>query len=99
AKPAATSAKPAATAATAKPAKPAATAKPATATKPAKPAKPGLADDAAPGDPSRPLLASVDAGKIAVVLFWNKNASDDRATRRGLRSIDLHGGKVVASAV
>jgi hypothetical protein len=105
AKPSATSAKPAATAATAKratsakPAKPAATAKPATAPKPATPAKPGLADDAAPGDPSRPLLAAVDAGKIAVVLFWNKNASDDRATRRGLRSIDLHGGKVVASAV
>ena len=109
AKPSTTSAKPGATAA--KPgatvAKPA-TAKPATAAKPAKPvapavvakpAKPGLAADAAPGDPSRPLLASVDAGKVVVVLFWNKNASDDRATRRGLRSIDLHGGKVVASAV
>jgi len=74
-----------------------ATAKPSAAS--AKPAKPGLADDAAPGDPSRPLLASVDAGKVVVVLFWNRNASDDRATRRGLRSIDLHGGKVVASAV
>jgi hypothetical protein len=74
-------------------------AKPAAAAKPAKPAKPGLADDAAPGDPSRPLLASVDAGKVAVVLFWSKNASDDRATRRALRTIDLHGGKVVASAV
>jgi hypothetical protein len=109
----ATAAKPAATSATAKPAKPA-TAKPAKAAKPvapaavakpakpvapatvAKPAKPGLA---APGDPSRPLLASVDAGKVVVVLFWNKNASDDRATRRALRAIDLHGGKVVASAV
>lgn len=91
AKPSATSAKPAAAA------KPSAAAKPAAA--PAKPAKPGLADDAAPGDPSRPLLASVDAGKVAVVLFWNANAADDRATRRGLRSIDLHGGKVVASAV
>ena len=43
------------------------------------PAKPGLADDAAPGDPSGPLLASVDAGKVVVLLFWNKNASDDRA--------------------
>jgi hypothetical protein len=85
-KPSAKSAKPAASAA-----KPAA--------KPAKPALPGLADDAAPGDPSRPLLASVDAGKVVVVLFWNKNASDDRATRRALRSIDLHRGKVVASAV
>jgi hypothetical protein len=104
-KPSATAAKPGATSATAKPAKPA---KPAAAAKPAKPvapaavakpAKPGLADDAAPGDPSRPLLASVDAGKVVVVLFWNKSASDDRATRRALRAIDLHGGKVVASAV
>jgi hypothetical protein len=104
-KPSATAAKPGATSATAKPAKPA---KPAAAAKPAKPvapaavakpAKPGLADDAAPGDPSRPLLASVDAGKVVVVLFWNKSASDDRATRRALRAIDLHSGKVVASAV
>jgi hypothetical protein len=99
----ATGAKPTAAAATPKAAKAAKPAKAAPAAKPAaavaKPAKPGLADDAAPGDPSRPLLASVDAGKVVVVLFWNKNASDDRATRRGLRSVDLHGGKVVASAV
>jgi hypothetical protein len=94
-KPSAKSAKPAASAKSAKPA--ASAAKP--AAKPAKPALPGLADDAAPGDPSRALLASVDAGKVVVVLFWNKNASDDRATRRALRSIDLHRGKVVASAV
>ncbi|MGZ8635217.1 MAG: hypothetical protein ACXWZZ_15355 [Solirubrobacteraceae bacterium] len=67
--------------------------------KPAKPSPPGLADDAAPGDPSRPLLASVDAGKVVVLLFWNKHASDDRATRQGLRSVNLHHGKVVASAV
>ena len=69
------------------------------AAKPVKAAAPGLADDAVPGDPSRPLLASVDAGKVVVVLFWNKNASDDRATRQGLRSVNLHHGKVVASAV
>jgi hypothetical protein len=104
-KPSATAAKPGATSATATPAKAAKAAKPvapAAVAKPAKPvapAKPGLADDAAPGDPSRPLLASVDAGKVVVVLFWNKSASDDRATRRALRAIDLHGGKVVASAV
>jgi hypothetical protein len=96
-----------ATTSSAKPAaaKPAATAKPATgakapaAVKPVKPAKPGLAADAAPGDPSRPLLADVDAGKVAVVLFWNKKASDDRATRRALRDVDLHHGKVVTSAI
>jgi hypothetical protein len=68
-------------------------------TKPAKPAVPGLADDAVPGDPSHPLLASVDAGKVVVLLFWNKKASDDRATRKGLRSVNLHHGRVVASAV
>ena len=102
AKPGATAAKPGATSAKPATAKPATAAKPAKPVAPvavAKPAKPGLAADAAPGDPSRALLASVDAGKVVVVLFWNKNASDDRATRRGLRSIDLHGGKVVASAV
>jgi hypothetical protein len=91
-----TAAKPSST--TAKPSAPSAKA-PATSAKPVKAAKPGLADNAASGDPSGPLLASVDAGKVVVLLFWNKNASDDRATRQGLRSIDLHHGNVVASAV
>jgi hypothetical protein len=83
---------------TTKPSAPSAKA-PAASAKPVKPAKPGLADNAASGDPSGPLLASVDAGKVVVLLFWNKKASDDRATRQGLRSVDLHHGKVVASAV
>jgi hypothetical protein len=89
----------------AKPATSAAAAKPATgakapaAVKPVKPAKPGLAADAAPGDPSRPLLANIDAGKVAVVLFWNRAGSDDRATRTALRAVDRHHGKVVATAI
>jgi hypothetical protein len=62
-------------------------------------AKPGLAADAAPGDPSRPLLADVDNGKVAVVLFWNKAGSDDRATRVALRAVDRHHGKVVTKAI
>jgi hypothetical protein len=82
---------PAKAASAAKPAKPAA--------KPARPAKPGLADDAAPGDPSRPLLADVDAGKVVVVLFWNKEGADDRATRSALRAVDHHDGKVVTTAI
>ena len=70
------------------------------AVKPApKPAKPGLAADAAPGDPSRPLLADVDAGKVVVALFWNKEGSDDRATRRALRAVNHHHGKVVTTAI
>jgi hypothetical protein len=67
--------------------------------KPATAAKPGLADDAVDGDPSKPVLADVDAGKVAVVLFWNDKASDDRATRRALSEIDKHHGKVVTRAV
>jgi hypothetical protein len=58
------------------------------------PAKSALADD-----PSKAVLSAVDDGKVAVVLFWNKNASDDRATRRALRDVDLHHGKVIARAV
>lgn len=70
-----------------------------TPAKSGEPADKGLAADAVAGDPSKPLLADVDRGKVAVVLFWNKNASDDRATRRALRHVDLHHGKVVTTAV
>ena len=59
----------------------------------------GLAANAIAGDPSKAVLSAVDQGKVAVVLFWNKKASDDRATRRALRDVDLHHGKVVARAV
>jgi hypothetical protein len=77
-------------------------AQPAPAAAPAvkpKPAQSGLAADAAPGDPSRQILAQVDAGKVAVVLFWNAKGADDRATRNALRAVDRHHGKVVARAV
>jgi hypothetical protein len=67
--------------------------------KPAKPVAPGLAADAVAGDPSRSVLSAVDAGKVAVVLFWNRKASDDRATRQALRKVDLHHGKVLTRAI
>jgi hypothetical protein len=63
------------------------------------PATSDLAANAVAGDPSKAVLSAVDQGKVAVVLFWNKKASDDRATRRALRDVDLHHGKVVARAV
>jgi hypothetical protein len=75
------------------------TTQPGATTNGSEPTKPGLADDAVDGDPSKAVLSAVDAGKVAVVLFWNKNASDDRATRRALRDVDLHHGKVVTRAV
>jgi hypothetical protein len=65
----------------------------------AKPAAPSLAADAVAGDPSRSVLSAVDAGKVAVVLFWNSKASDDRATRRALRKVDRHHGNVVTRAI
>ena len=63
------------------------------------PAKPGLADDAAPGDPSRPLLASVDAGKVVVVaLLEQEGLRRPRHPPRPAHDRPAR-GKVVASAV
>jgi hypothetical protein len=73
-------------------------AQPGATSKPAAP-KSDLAADAVAGDPSKGVLSDVDKGKVAVVLFWNKKASDDRATRRALRDVDTHHGKVVTRAV
>jgi hypothetical protein len=64
-----------------------------------KPAASALAADAVAGDPSRAVLSEVDAGKVAVVLFWNRKASDDRATRQALRHVERHDGKVVTHAI
>jgi hypothetical protein len=64
-----------------------------------KPAASDLAADAVAGDPSRAVLSAVDAGKVAVVLFWNRKASDDRATRQALRHVERHDGKVVTRAI
>jgi hypothetical protein len=64
-----------------------------------KPATPGLADEVVAGDPSRGVLSAVDAGKVAVVIFWNRKSSDDRATRQAVRRVDRHHGKVVTRAI
>jgi hypothetical protein len=59
---------------------------------PAAAAKPA-GDAAALGLPASVAKAVADK-KILVILFWNKNAIDDRAVRRELRGIDRHHGKV-----
>jgi hypothetical protein len=41
------------------------------------------------------VAAAVASKKVLVMLFWNKNAIDDKAVRRELRHIDRHHGKVV----
>lgn len=60
-----------------------------TATAAAKPAVPATSQD-----PSDAILAAVDRGHTAVVLFAGPKASDDRAVRRAAQGIDRRGGKV-----
>ena len=40
------------------------------------------------------VAKAVAGKKVLVMLFWNRNAADDRAVRRELRGIDRHDGKV-----
>ncbi|MBA2350209.1 MAG: hypothetical protein H0V81_18190, partial [Solirubrobacterales bacterium] len=47
-----------------------------------------------PGDASRPILADVASGKVAVVLFYNAKGADDRAVRRALKGVDRFKGRV-----
>ncbi len=70
---------------------------PPVASRPERPA--GAAPARAPkGDPSAPILADVARGKVAVLLFFSRDAADDRAVRRSLLSADRHGGRVVVRA-
>jgi hypothetical protein len=62
-------------------------------TKPAAAAKPATKTEAELGLPAS-VAKAVAANKVMVMLFWNKNAIDDRAVRRELRGIDRHKGKV-----
>lgn len=48
---------------------------------------PATRGDAAPGDPSRPLIAALDAGRVAVVLFHAGAGADDRAARDALDGV------------
>lgn len=62
-------------------------------------AKPPRADPSQPVDPSARILRDVARGKVAVLLFFSREAADDRAVRRALAAADRHGGKVVIRAV
>ena len=54
---------------------------------------------AARRDPSAPILRAVAKGKVAIVLFYSRQAADDRAVRRALLAADRHNGRVVVRAV
>ncbi len=91
AKPADPAAASAPQAAAAEPA-PAASAKPA-----AKPSAPVDVKKAAGDEIARPadaVLRDVAKGKVAIVLFWDRRVSDDRAVRRAVSDLSRRGGKV-----
>ena len=84
-------AKPEAKAATPEPA-----AKPAPAAKPEAAAKPEPSAKAATPVERRvnAVLAALDARKVVVLLFWDRNGSDDREVRRAVSGVDRKGGRV-----
>jgi hypothetical protein len=45
-------------------------------------------------DLSAPILRELAHGKVAVLLFWDRRAADDRAARRAVAHVDRHHGKV-----
>lgn len=46
------------------------------------------------GDPSRRILDALGTGKVAVVLFYEGRAADDRAVRRAVRALPRRAGRV-----
>jgi hypothetical protein len=44
--------------------------------------------------PAAAVLRDVAKGKVAILLFWDRKVSDDRAVRRAVAAIDRRGGKV-----
>ncbi|MTD42928.1 hypothetical protein GKE82_01065 [Conexibacter sp. W3-3-2] len=55
---------------------------------------PAPAGQATPQDPSRPILDAVARGAVAVVLFSERNAADDREVRRAVRAVSRRDGRV-----
>lgn len=100
-------------AATTPAARPATVARPATAAKaagkpgaltttpgaPAPTARPAPAAPAAPADPAQPVLDALARGEVAVVLFSDPAAADDRDVRGALAHVDRHDGRVVVRSV
>ena len=44
--------------------------------------------------PALAVLEDVAKGKVAVLLFWDRRLSDDRAVHRAVKGLDKRGGKV-----
>jgi cytoskeletal protein RodZ len=80
-----------------------ATQAPATATetpqaKAAAPAKKD-AEPAKPADAEAKVIAEMEAGKVVVLLFWDRTGADDRAARDAARAVDRRDGKVAVHLV
>jgi len=50
-------------------------------------------------DPQAAVLKEMDAGKVVVLLFFDKAGADDRAARAAVRGLDRRDGKVAVHAV
>jgi hypothetical protein len=72
---------------------------PSTPTTPAATPQSDLLTGVGANDPSRPLLEAVDKGRVAVMLFWNSNGTDDRAVRRAVLDVNRRGGKVLTRVI
>jgi hypothetical protein len=67
------------------------------AAKPA--AKPAIAKIAGAGGREAAVVRDIRRGKVVVLLFWSAKSSDDAATRRTVRGLNRHGGKVAIHVV
>jgi hypothetical protein len=72
-----------------------------------KAAKPKAAAKAEPQEAAKPktvdgqaaVLRDMDAGKVVVLLFWDKAGADDRAARDAAKDVNLRDGKVAVHLV
>jgi hypothetical protein len=58
-----------------------------------------VAKAAASDDVGAQISSEVQAGKVVVVLFWDRSGADDQAARDAVRRIRSHGGKVATHVV
>jgi hypothetical protein len=58
-----------------------------------------VAKAAASDDVGAQISSEVQAGKVVVVLFWDRSGADDQAARDAVRRIRSHGGRVATHVV
>jgi hypothetical protein len=67
--------------------------------KAATPATGGAAAPKSTADGQAAVIGEMEAGKVVVLLFWDKTGADDRAARDAVTDLDRRHGKVAVHAV